>query len=45
MIIGCIVQALKDQAVRFLEAGAPIGGIGVQGHLHSFDIQLIKVRY
>ena len=40
----CILQAIKDVAVRYVAAGVPVAGIGVQSHLKNFDVHLIKVR-
>lgn len=36
--------ALKDTAVRYKKAGVPIGGIGVQGHMHGIDLHVIKAQ-
>ncbi|KAL4233055.1 hypothetical protein ACF0H5_007741 [Mactra antiquata] len=35
---------MKDFAMKYKQAGVPIGGIGVQGHLHMFDVEVIKAR-
>ncbi|XP_053402755.1 anti-sigma-I factor RsgI6-like [Mercenaria mercenaria] len=35
---------MKDTAVRFQQAGIPIGGIGVQGHMHDIDLTLVQAR-
>ena len=34
---------MKDTAVRYQQAGVPIGGIGVQGHMHDIDLTLVQV--
>lgn len=36
------IQAMKDTAVKYKKAGVPIGGIGVQGHMHGIDVHVIK---
>ena len=38
-------QAIRDQGKRFLKAGVPIGGIGLQSHMHNIDVTNIKVWY
>ncbi|XP_060559071.1 uncharacterized protein LOC132719318 [Ruditapes philippinarum] len=36
--------AHKDTAMRYKKAGVPIGGLGVQGHMHNIDIDVIKAE-
>ncbi|XP_071116079.1 uncharacterized protein [Haliotis cracherodii] len=37
--------ALEDQAVYFKGAGVPVGGIGIQSHLHHpIDLAVVKAR-
>ncbi|XP_053402803.1 anti-sigma-I factor RsgI6-like [Mercenaria mercenaria] len=36
--------ALKDTAVRYKKAGVPVGGLGVQGHMHNIDINVIEAQ-
>ncbi|XP_060597011.1 uncharacterized protein LOC132750936 isoform X2 [Ruditapes philippinarum] len=39
-----VAVAMKDTAVRFQQAGVPIGGIGVQGHMRDIDLTLVQAR-
>ncbi|KAL4233155.1 hypothetical protein ACF0H5_007840 [Mactra antiquata] len=41
---GITTVALKEAGQKFKDFGAPIGGIGVQGHMHGIDIPLMKAR-
>ena len=34
---------MKDVTERYLQAGVPIYGVGIQSHLHYFDTHLLKV--
>ncbi|XP_053402967.1 anti-sigma-I factor RsgI6-like [Mercenaria mercenaria] len=36
--------AHKDTAMRYKKAGVPVGGLGVQGHMHNIDIHVIKAQ-
>lgn len=40
-----MLQAVRDRALLYQEAGIPIGGIGVEAQATNFDLTLMKVKY
>jgi len=38
-----LFQRLRDLGLQYLNESVPIGGIGIQGHIHNVDVMTIKV--